>query len=106
MIADKAKYPLDLGFQSDDFALDHAGNAWVMSNPSGGLIKIGLTGGAQETLAGGLPDPALTGATSAAFGRTDRDKNTLYIVTDGGQVDPNAAGVRGGKVLSLDTATL
>jgi hypothetical protein len=107
VIASNAIYPLDLGFQSDDFALDSSGNyAWLVSNPSGILVKISLTSGKQQIVLGGISNPTIAGATSASFGRTKSDSGILYIVTDGGAVDPKASGLRGGQVLALDTTEL
>jgi hypothetical protein len=107
VIAKSAVYPLDLGFQSDDFAIDLRGeDAWMVSNPSGVLVKINLTSGQQQIVLGGVSDSTIAGATSAAFGRTEVDDKVLYIVTDGGAVDPGASGLRGGQVLALDTTKL
>ncbi|KAK4958202.1 hypothetical protein LTR10_004628 [Elasticomyces elasticus] len=108
IIASTPAYPLDADlFQVDDFAIDAAGrNAWIVTNPSGVVVKISLATGQQKVVAGALTDPTFAGATSAAFGRTRRDRDILYVVTDGGAVDPAAAGLKGGTVVALDTAGL
>ncbi|KAK3632388.1 hypothetical protein LTR56_016402 [Elasticomyces elasticus] len=108
IIASTPAYPLDADlFQIDDFAIDTAGrNAWIVTNPSGVVVKISLATGQQKVVAGALTDPTFAGATSAAFGRTRGDRDILYVVTDGGAVDPVAAGLKGGTVVALDTAGL
>lgn len=103
-IAKSAQYPIDLGFQADDFALDAtAEHAWVATNPSNFIIRITTATGKQKIVAGGKSDPTVAGATSAAFGRSWNDEQILYIVTDGGLADPSSAGVTGGKIVALDT---
>lgn len=103
-IAKSAQYPVDLGFQADDFALDaRAEHAWVVTNASNLVVRITTATGKQQIVAGGKSDPTVAGATGAAFGRTRHDKNILYIVTDGGLADPSSAGVAGGKIVALDT---
>ncbi|KAL7928209.1 hypothetical protein V8C35DRAFT_333397 [Trichoderma chlorosporum] len=103
-IAKSAQYPINSEFQADDFALDAAAEyAWVATNPSNFIVRIATATGEQQIVAGGESDPIVAGATSAAFGRTQHDKQILYIVTDGGLADPSSAGVSGGKVVALDT---
>ncbi|KAL6691398.1 hypothetical protein J3F84DRAFT_403648 [Trichoderma pleuroticola] len=103
-IAKSAQYPIDIGFQADDFALDAtAEHAWVATNPSNFIVRIATATGKQQIVAGGKSDPTVAGATSAAFGRNWYDKQILYIATDGGLADPSSAGVTGGKIIALDT---
>ncbi|KAH0521745.1 hypothetical protein TsFJ059_005685 [Trichoderma semiorbis] len=103
-IAKSAQYPIDIGFQADDFALDAtAEHAWVATNPSNFIVRITTATGKQQIVAGGKSDQTVAGATSAAFGRNWYDKQILYIVTDGGLADPSSAGVTGGKIIALDT---
>ncbi|KAK3647902.1 hypothetical protein LTR56_007876 [Elasticomyces elasticus] len=85
IIANTPAYPLDPDlFQVDDFAIDAAGrNAWIVTNPSGVVVKINLATGQQKVVAGALTDTTFAGATSAAFGRTRGDRDILYVVTDG-----------------------
>ncbi|KAL6799280.1 hypothetical protein GGI42DRAFT_52466 [Trichoderma sp. SZMC 28013] len=103
-IAKSAQYPIDIGFQADDFALDATAEyAWVATNPSNFIVRIATATGKQQIVAGGKSDPTVAGATGAAFGRNLYDKQILYIATDGGLADPNSAGVTGGKIIALDT---
>ncbi|KAL6899911.1 hypothetical protein GGI43DRAFT_384086 [Trichoderma evansii] len=103
-IAKSAQYPVDQGFQADDFALDaKAEHAWVATNPSNLVVRINTATGRQQVVAGGKSEQTVAGATSAAFGRNWHDKDILYIVTDGGLADPSSAGVAGGKIVALDT---
>lgn len=104
VIAEKPQYAVDDGFQADDFALDHEGaHAWIVTNPTGDLVKVDIATGAQEVVAGGLSSPTFAGATAAAFGRTKKDREILYVVTDGGAVDATASGLRGGRIVAFDT---
>lgn len=103
-LAKSAQYPIDIGFQADDFALDAtAEHAWVATNPSNFIVRVTTATGKQQIVAGGKSDQTVAGATGAAFGRNWNDKQILYIVTDGGLADPSSAGVTGGKIIALDT---
>ncbi|KAK3075655.1 hypothetical protein LTR53_000803 [Teratosphaeriaceae sp. CCFEE 6253] len=107
MTAESPVYPLHLGIQADDLTIDAAGEfARIVTNPSGVVVKIELALGHQTVVAGAASDRTFAGATSAAFGRSSIDRSMLYVVTDGGAVDPSAAGIRGGTVIALDTAGL
>lgn len=106
-IAKSAQYPVNSGFQADDFALDAtAKHAWVATNLSNLIVRITIATGEQLVVAGEKSNPVVAGATSAAFGRNWYNKHILYIVTDGGLGDPSSAGVTGGKIVALDTTKL
>ncbi|KAM0250381.1 hypothetical protein ACHAQJ_008628 [Trichoderma viride] len=106
-IAKAPEYPVNVGFQADDFALDvTAEHAWVAANPSNVIVRITIATGKQQVVAGEQSSPLVAGATSAVFGRNWYDKQTLYIVTDGGLADPSSAGVAGGKIVALDTTKI
>jgi sugar lactone lactonase YvrE len=97
--------PTNLSYHGDDFAIDSAGDIWLTSDVSGGLSKISPNG--QVVFVGGGPnDSVIAGDTAVAFGRTPQDHHTLYITTNGGLADPGAAGIVGGKVVTLDTREL
>lgn len=60
-----------------------------------------------QTLVAGEPDDAvLLGSTSTASGRVEKDRNALYITTNGGISGRKVAGLAGGKVVALDTRRL
>jgi hypothetical protein len=58
--------------------------------------------GVRTRIAGGPEDAVTSGTTAAAFGRTSRDQNTLYVTTTGGMSLPVKGEVVGGKVLKID----
>ena len=66
-------------------------------------MKLNLKRKTQKLIAGGPEDPAIVGTTATAFGRTKKDRDILYITTNGGLSDLRVAGIVGGKVVSIDT---
>ena len=58
--------------------------------------------GVRSRIAGGIEDKVVAGTTAAAFGRTPRDRTTLYVTTTGGMSNPVNGEVGPGRVLSLD----
>lgn len=101
-----ATFPLNEGNgQADDFTFDKAGNVWLAS-ASSSIVKLDIRRRVQKLIAGGPDDPTIVGTTATAFGRRKKDRDTLYITTNGGLSDPTVAGVIGGKVVSLDTRGL
>jgi hypothetical protein len=95
-----ATFPINFGAQADDFALDQKGNAWITS-PSDTLFRVTLEGDVT-VIAGAANSTALLGCTSAAFGRTGRDRTTLYVTSDGGLAAPPPSGVKPGKLWAID----
>lgn len=82
----------------DDFAFDKFGEVFACQGPSGTLGKItvkGNVGTEQEVEAG---NATMVGNTSAQFGRTPSDLNTLYVTTNGGY--PKA--VEGAKIVAVE----
>lgn len=101
-----ASFPLNEGNgQADDFSFDSEGNIWLAS-ASSSVVKLDIRKKTQKLIAGGPDDPTLIGTTATAFGRTKKDKDVLYITTNGGLSDPSVVGVIGGKVLALNTKGL
>ncbi|KAK4549455.1 hypothetical protein LTR36_006452 [Oleoguttula mirabilis] len=98
-------FPTHLGAQGDDFALDAAGNAWITGDPSNNVARVTTSGEATQVV-GGVNSTAIVGPTAAHFGRTERDRKILYVVTNGGMANPPLSGVVGGKVIALDTTDL
>lgn len=106
IILESATFPLSKGRgQADDFTFDSAGNIWL-SSASSSVVKLDLKQRMQTLIAGGPDDVVVLGSTSTAFGRTEKDRNVLYITTNGGIADPSVAGLTGGKVLAMDTRRL
>jgi sugar lactone lactonase YvrE len=101
-----ATFPLNEGHgQADDFSIDSEGNIWLAS-ASSSVVKLDIRKKTQKLIAGGPDDATLIGTTSTAFGRTKKDKDVLYITTNGGLTDPSVVGIIGGKVLALNTKGL
>jgi sugar lactone lactonase YvrE len=101
-----ASFPLnEANGQADDFSFDSEGNIWLASRSSS-VVKLDIRKKTQKLIAGGPDDPTLIGTTATAFGRTKKDKDVLYITTNGGLSDPSVVGVIGGKVLALNTKGL
>ena len=106
VVFESAAFPLNEGRgQADDFTFDHAGNIWL-SSASSSVVKLNLQKRTQTLVAGGPDDSVLVGSTSTAFGRTKKDRDILYITTNGGISDPSVAGLTGGQVAALDTRLL
>jgi hypothetical protein len=86
----------------DDFAIDTKGNAWVTQNILNGVQLI-KSDGSFSVVLGGINSTIFEGATSAAFGRTVKDRKTLYVSTNGGSGIPTPGTFRiGGSVVAVD----
>jgi len=106
VVFESATFPLNEGRgQADDFSFDRAGNVWL-SSASSSVVKLDLKKKTQTLIAGGPDDPILVGSTSTTFGRTKRDRDILYMTTNGGISDPSVAGLTGGQVAALNTRWL
>ena len=66
----------------DDFALDEVNNCYVATNADS--LTLLKADGSSILLAGGASSTALPGITGAKFGRTEADKEILYMGTTGG----------------------
>ncbi|KAI9829640.1 MAG: hypothetical protein M1826_005530 [Phylliscum demangeonii] len=87
----------------DDFALDAHRSIYLTTHIFNSVVKIDRHG-ARTRIAGGPASPLLAGSSSAAFGRTARDRAVLYVTSDGGLVAPVVGVVRGGKILAIQGA--
>lgn len=106
VVFESATFPLNEGRgQADDFTFDRAGNVWL-SSASSSVVKLDLKRHTQTLVAGGPDDAVLVGSTSTTFGRTKKDRDVLYITTNGGIGDPSVAGLTGGQVATLNTRWL
>jgi sugar lactone lactonase YvrE len=84
----------------DDFSLDKKGNIYLTTHAYNSVVKIAPDG--TKTIVGEKAE-GLFGATSLAFGRGKNDKNSVYVVTNGGVLIPSAEGLQPAKVVRLDT---
>lgn len=69
---------LPAGIGCDDFALDVRGSVYCGTGPTGLLLRIDPDGSHEVLLSGA---DGLDGPTAAAFGRTGRDRFTLFITS-------------------------
>ncbi len=108
VIVDDVPFETNLYGAADDFALDNSGYAWITSDPTNILWRASLSTGDIKVIAGSTNSPVVAGLTSCRFGSGEADVRAgrLYIVTNGGMADPAAAGVVGGRLISLDTSEL
>jgi len=76
----------------DDLAFDVEGNAYVATNPAQSVMRLTGLGagvkGEKATMVGGEGIAETAGPTAVAFGRTDGDRQSIYITTTGGIVQP------------------
>lgn len=89
------------GLPGDDFAISADGVAYVTTNAANGVIRVAKDGN-QTVAAGGFNSTEVAGPTSAAFGRTKKDKDVVYVVTSGAQALPvNGVFSEGAKVAAI-----
>ena len=69
------------GIPGDDFAVGADGSLFVTTHPYNTLVRV-APDGTRTIIA--KAEQRIIGATDAVFGRTPKDLNTLYVVTDGG----------------------
>ena len=94
-----------MGIFGDDFTVDRDGNAWITQDPLDQLTLVvgdGKHKGEVVTVAGAPDTGVVTGATSCRCGRGERERDVLYVVTNGGLASPVDGVVVGGKVLGFD----
>jgi hypothetical protein len=89
----------------DDFALDAKGTAFIATELGNSVQRVTLDG-VVDIIAGGMNSTTLAEPSSAAFGRTKGDSNTLYIATTGGLAYPvyvdRVPTTIGAQVVALD----
>lgn len=69
------------GIPGDDFAIGHDGSLFITTHPYDTVVRVSPKG--QRTIIGGAAQH-IVGATDAVFGTSQQDRDTLYVVTDGG----------------------
>ncbi|KAF3936111.1 hypothetical protein ABW20_dc0110338 [Dactylellina cionopaga] len=88
----------------DDFTFAADGTIYAATNNDNRVIAVKPNGkggyGRGVVVAGSKSSLRLAGDTSAAFGRTKRDKRILYVTTSGIY---NGTTAEGGKVVAIDT---
>ncbi|VUC37406.1 unnamed protein product [Clonostachys rosea] len=72
----------------DDFIFDRAGNIYFTTNaPGNALGHINIRSGESSIVAGGADETILADCASLAFGRSQNDKNVLYVARGRGFTD-------------------
>ena len=104
---------LATGIIGDDFAIAVSGDgtitAYITGDPSNVLTRVEIKPDDVEVkvVAGNKNSTVIAGDTAAAFGRTNKDKGILYVVTNGGIAAPvNGTFIEGGKVLAVQVTEL
>ena len=69
------------GIPGDDFAIGPDGSLFVTTHPYDTIVRVSPSG---ERAVVGNAKQRIIGATDAVFGRGPDDRETLYVVTDGG----------------------
>jgi len=91
----------------DNFAFGPEGDdtIWAAENAGNRLIAIG--GDGKIVYGVGYPDTmTLVGPTATAFGKAEGDTNTVYIVTNGGLLNPvNGSILEGGRLVAIDATS-
>lgn len=85
----------------DDFAFDASGNLYITTHVYNNIVRVTPEGKTSIIADGGN----VTGGTALAFGRGKKDKNAVYVVTNGGMSLPPKEGVQTAKIVRLETGT-
>lgn len=83
----------------DDFAFDKNGNLFVTTHVYNNVVKITPDGKTMTIIA--AENEFVTGDTSLVFGR-GKDKNAIFVVTNGGMSNPPPGGVQTAKIVRLE----
>lgn len=87
--------------RGDDFAIGPHGVGYLAGLIDNVVTRV-FPNGSHEVIAGSKDSRDLMTATSAAFGRTQKDRNVLYVTTGGETTLPvNSTSTTGGKVMAL-----
>ncbi|KAI1422123.1 hypothetical protein F5Y12DRAFT_717751 [Xylaria sp. FL1777] len=92
---------LDTGFV-DDFVIDEEGKYWGATN-SGNTVVVAKRGSGSIVVAGKSTELTVAGDTALGLGRTEADKNIVYVVTGGTVTSPvNGTVSESAKVVAID----
>jgi hypothetical protein len=90
----------------DDFTFDRKGNAYIAQNFANGIQLI-TPEREVRVIAGSVNSTLLESDAACQFGRTDRDRSVLYVVTSGGLSERVPGTYReGGEIIAVDVAKL
>jgi hypothetical protein len=103
----KAEIVFVSGAFEDDFTLDGRGTAWITTGPQNTVLGIGgatAGKGLLDASIGSIYSETMEGSTACKFGRGAADRETLFVVTNGGlEKAINGTVITGGKVVAVDT---
>ncbi|KAF7539690.1 hypothetical protein G7054_g1975 [Neopestalotiopsis clavispora] len=85
----------------DDFVFDSRGDVYIASNHGSTVRKVDVTTSNSVVVAGAAGQQTVLGDTAAAFGRTDQDRDVLYVTTSGFNVKTP---IEPGKVVAINVA--
>lgn len=86
----------------DDFAVGEDGTVYLATGTENVITEV-LANGETRVLVGNLKSTEVAEPTSLVWGRTERDRDVLYVTTGGGLGGPvNGTVVVGGQVLCID----
>ena len=93
------------GTAYDDFALSRAADAAFVATGGGDSIaEVKLDDGKTTIIAGRVNETQIAEPTAAQFGRTESDRDILYVTTGGGLAIPvDGDKIVGGQFLAVDT---
>lgn len=80
------------GIPADDFAIDSRGAVYLTTHVYNTLVRVDPDG--RRTVVGDATN-GIVGATDCVFGTRPEDRDTLYVVTDGGALSSGDPGARG-----------
>ena len=105
ILPDGSPGPLEIvaeKLRADDFAVGPDGSLYIATHPACSLVRL-RPDGTRCTLAGS--DEGLTGATAVAFGRTERDRGSVYVTTTGGTMTLPSEALETAKLVRVDDVT-
>lgn len=82
----------------DDFAFDSNGNIYATTHIYNSVVKITQE---KEVTIIGEAEQGLAGSTAVAFSKSDDDKNSIYVTTNGGMSLPLREGIQEGRVVKI-----
>ncbi|KAF2275249.1 uncharacterized protein EI97DRAFT_494852 [Westerdykella ornata] len=85
---------------NDDFAILENGTAFVVRDNYNVVERV-EPDGTHKIFAGSIDSSGMAGPTAATIGRTARDRNVLYVVTNGGMRAPVGGEVVPGRVVAI-----
>ncbi|MCJ1469410.1 hypothetical protein MMC07_008043 [Pseudocyphellaria aurata] len=85
----------------DDFAFDVQGSSYLTTHVFQSVVKL-REDGTRSRIAGAPGDRTCAGTTAAAFGRTDTDRTSLYVTTNGGMSYPVDGELGPARLLKID----